>query len=101
MAPRSWELIGLSLLAVLGLGLALDRGDLIFLARPALFGSLAARNRIPAIYAQREFVAAAPRVGRPLLQNDPNRTDHSASQSGDRACIRRLLCLVDVASTVS
>ena len=32
--------------------------DPFFLARPALFGSLAARNRIPAIYAQREFVAS-------------------------------------------
>jgi hypothetical protein len=32
MAPRSWELIALSLLAGLGLGLALDRGDLIFVA---------------------------------------------------------------------
>jgi hypothetical protein len=32
MAPRSWELIGLSLLAGLGFGLALDRGDLIFVA---------------------------------------------------------------------
>ena len=32
MAPRSWELIALSLLAGLGFGLALDRGDLIFIA---------------------------------------------------------------------
>jgi putative ABC transport system substrate-binding protein len=32
--------------------------DPFFLARPALFVSLAARYRIPAIYAQREFVAA-------------------------------------------
>ena len=32
MAPRSWELIALSLLAGLGFGLALDRGDLIFVA---------------------------------------------------------------------
>ena len=32
--------------------------DPFFLARPALFVSLTARNRIPAIYAQREFVAA-------------------------------------------
>jgi putative tryptophan/tyrosine transport system substrate-binding protein len=32
--------------------------DPFFLARPALFVSLAARNRIPTIYAQREFVAA-------------------------------------------
>jgi putative tryptophan/tyrosine transport system substrate-binding protein len=32
--------------------------DPFFLARPALFVSLAARDRIPAIYAQREFVAA-------------------------------------------
>jgi len=32
MAPRSWELIPLSLLAGLGFGLALDRGDLIFVA---------------------------------------------------------------------
>jgi hypothetical protein len=31
----------------------------------------------------------------------PNRTDHSASQSGDRACIRRLLRLVEFASTRS
>jgi putative tryptophan/tyrosine transport system substrate-binding protein len=31
--------------------------DPFFLARPALFASLAARNRIPVIYAQREFVA--------------------------------------------
>ena len=30
MAPRFWELIALSLLAGLGFGLALDRGDLIF-----------------------------------------------------------------------
>jgi hypothetical protein len=30
--PRSWELIALSLLAGLGFGLALDRGDLIFVA---------------------------------------------------------------------
>ena len=32
MVPRSWELIALSLLAGLGFGLALDRGDLIFVA---------------------------------------------------------------------
>jgi hypothetical protein len=31
-APRLWELIALSLLAGLGLGLAVDRGDLIFVA---------------------------------------------------------------------
>jgi hypothetical protein len=38
MAPRSWELIALSLLAGLGFGLALARGDLfssLFLARLA------------------------------------------------------------------
>ena len=32
MAPRSWELIALSLLAAIGLGLALGRGDPIFVA---------------------------------------------------------------------
>jgi len=32
MAPRSWELIALSLLAGLGFGLTLDRGGLIFVA---------------------------------------------------------------------
>jgi hypothetical protein len=32
MAPRSWELIALSLLAGLGFGLALDHGDLFFVA---------------------------------------------------------------------
>jgi hypothetical protein len=32
MAPRSWELTALSLLAGFGFGLALDRGDLIFVA---------------------------------------------------------------------
>jgi hypothetical protein len=32
MALRSWELIALSLLAGLGFGLALDHGDLIFVA---------------------------------------------------------------------
>jgi hypothetical protein len=32
MAPRSWELTALSLLAGLGFGLALDRGDVIFVA---------------------------------------------------------------------
>jgi hypothetical protein len=30
MAPRSWELIALSLLSGAGFGLALDRGDAIF-----------------------------------------------------------------------
>jgi hypothetical protein len=39
MAPRSWELIALSLLAGLGFGLALDRGDLIFVA---VFGAACA-----------------------------------------------------------
>ena len=41
MAPRSWELIGLSLLAGLGLGLALDRGDLIFVAVFGAVGGMA------------------------------------------------------------
>ena len=31
----------------------------------------------------------------PLAQNDPNRTDHSASQNSNRNCIRRLLRLVE------
>ena len=50
MAPRSWELIALSLLAGLGFGLALDRGDLIFIA---VFGAacgmaiVAAMQRFP------------------------------------------------------
>jgi hypothetical protein len=39
MAPRSWELIALSLLAGLGFGLALGRGDLIFVA---VFGAACA-----------------------------------------------------------
>jgi len=39
MAPRSWELIALSLLAGFGCGLALDRGDLIFVA---VFGAACA-----------------------------------------------------------
>jgi hypothetical protein len=47
----------------------------------------------------RRGLLTSPRVERPLPQNDPNRTDHSASQSGDRACIRRLLRLVEFAST--
>jgi hypothetical protein len=38
MAPR-WELIALSLLAAIGLGLALGRGDLIFVA---VFGAACA-----------------------------------------------------------
>jgi hypothetical protein len=33
-----------------------------------------------------------------VVQNDPNRTDHSASQSGDRTCLRRLLRLVEFRS---
>jgi hypothetical protein len=32
-----------------------------------------------------------------ISQNDPNRTDHSASQIGDRTCIWRLLRLVEFA----
>jgi hypothetical protein len=32
MAPRSWELIAVSLLAGLGFGLAFDHGDLFFVA---------------------------------------------------------------------
>src|SRR5215470_11336855 len=32
-------------------------------------------------------------------QNDPNRTDRSASQNSDRTCFRRLLRLVEFAST--
>jgi hypothetical protein len=43
MAPRSWELIALSLLAGLGFGLALDRGDLIFVA---VFGAACAMATI-------------------------------------------------------
>ena len=39
MAPRSWELIALSLLAGLGFGLALDRGDTIFVG---VFGAACA-----------------------------------------------------------
>ena len=39
MAPRSWELIALSLLAGLGFGLTLARGDLIFVA---VFGAACA-----------------------------------------------------------
>ena len=39
MAPRSWELIALSLLAGIGFGLALDRGDAIFVA---VFGAACA-----------------------------------------------------------
>jgi hypothetical protein len=39
MAPRSWELIALSLLAGLSFGLALDRGDLIFVV---VFGAACA-----------------------------------------------------------
>jgi hypothetical protein len=42
MAPRSWELIALSLLAGLGFGLALARGDLIL----SLFLALLARWRL-------------------------------------------------------
>jgi len=43
MAPRSWELIALSLLAGLGFGLALARGDLIFVA---VFGAACAMATI-------------------------------------------------------
>jgi hypothetical protein len=43
MALRSWELIALSLLAGLGLGLALGRGDLIFVA---VFGAACAMATI-------------------------------------------------------
>ena len=39
MAPRSWELIALSLLAGIGFGLALDRGDTIFVG---VFGAACA-----------------------------------------------------------
>jgi hypothetical protein len=39
MAPRSWELIALSLLAGIGFGLALDRGDTIFVS---VFGAACA-----------------------------------------------------------
>jgi hypothetical protein len=39
LAPRLWELNALSLLAGLGFGLALDRGDLIFVA---VFGAACA-----------------------------------------------------------
>jgi len=42
MAPR-WELIALSLLAAIGLGLALGRGDLIFVA---VFGAACAMTII-------------------------------------------------------
>jgi hypothetical protein len=38
---HAWELIGLSLLAGLGLGLALDRGDLIFVAVFGAVGGMA------------------------------------------------------------
>src|SRR5215510_8488781 len=34
-----------------------------------------------------------------LVQNDPNRTDHSASQNSNRTCIRCLLRLVEFTST--
>src|SRR5262245_24092459 len=47
----------------------------------------------------------APVVLAPLAsgttQNDPNRTDRSASQNSDRTCFRRLLRLVEFASTRS
>ncbi len=33
-----------------------------------------------------------------VVQNDSNRIDHSASQSGDRTCIRRILRLVEFRS---
>jgi hypothetical protein len=42
MAPRSWELIALSLLAGLRFGLALDHGDLIFVA---VFGTASENPR--------------------------------------------------------
>src|SRR5262249_37423673 len=44
------------------------------------------------------LVVSAP-LASGTTQNDPNRTDRSASQNSDRTCFRRLLRLVEFAST--
>src|SRR6516164_115430 len=46
------------------------------------------------------LVVSAP-LASGTTQNDPNRTDRSASQNSDRTCFRRLLRLVEFASTRS
>jgi hypothetical protein len=56
MAPRSWELIALSLLAGLGFGLAVDRGDLIFVA---VFGAACGMAIVGGCNVSREPIGSA------------------------------------------